>query len=71
MSRIFATVALATVLLGGAVALGVAQDESGSESEQVDEIAEIFATSIDISVWLPLVLVVGLMLATLGVFARA
>lgn len=70
MSRIFAAVALSTILFAGAAAIGIAEQNSGSESETLDGIAQLFATGLDASVVVPMALLVGLALATLGVFAR-
>lgn len=70
MSRIFAAVALASVLLIGAGALTAADDSVDSESELLNDILQMFATSLELSALLPLALLVGLLLATLGVFGR-
>lgn len=70
MSRIFAAVALSTILLAGAGAIGIAEQESGSESETLDGITQLFASGLDAAVVIPIALLAGLVLATLGVFAR-
>lgn len=71
MSRIFAAAALATIVLAGSVGLSVAHDESGAESEQMDGIVELFAAGLEPTVVLPIAILAGLALASLGVLARA
>ena len=70
MSRIFAAVAVGVALLGGAAAISAAIDESGSEADAFDPIAEFFSTGLELGILVPLALIIGLLLATLGVMAR-
>lgn len=71
MSRIFAITTLSIVLLAGTAMISVAYDNSSAQSEQLDGIVELFATGLDAAVVLPIALGVGLLLACLGVLARA
>jgi len=71
MSRIFALMTVGIVLLAGGTAVSVGYQESGASSAQLDGIAQLFATGIEISTILPIAMAVGLVLASLGVLARA
>ena len=70
MSRIFVLVALSTVLLVGAAAIGSSADNTETSNPLQDDLLQIFATGLDLTALVPLVLIVGLIIATLGVFAR-
>lgn len=71
MSRIFAAVAVGTVLLIGSAAMGSALDNSDVNSSVLDGIVEMFSTGFELGgLLVPLALLVGLLLATAGVFAR-
>lgn len=70
MSRIFAAVAVGSVLLTGAAAIGIAEDNSGSDSAQLAEIEQVFATFIDVGVLVPLLVTIALALFAIGVFTR-
>ncbi|WP_435551958.1 hypothetical protein [Natrinema sp. CGMCC1.2065] len=71
MTRIFAIVTLGVALLAGGGAISVAYQESSADSAQMDGIAELFASGVEISTILPFVMMVGLVIATLGVLARS
>jgi len=70
MSRIFAAVATGAALLIGVAAVGSALDSSDSDAAELDPIAEIFATGLELGVIVPMLLIIGLLIATLGVMAR-
>lgn len=70
MSRIFAIATIGTVLLVGAAALGSAAENSGAEDPLMDDILAIFGTGLELGALVPLVLIVGLFLAILGVYGR-
>jgi len=70
MSRIFALVAVALLLTGGAVATGLAQDNS-VDTAQANSSAEVLANGYSVmGTIVPLAIVVALVLASLGVFTR-
>lgn len=71
MSRIFVLMTVSTVLIAGGGALTIAQDDSGASGPQFDAITELFASGIEISTAVPLVLAAGLVIATVGVLSRA
>ena len=58
-------------MLIGAAAFASASDSTESESELLNDITEIFATQLEIASLLPLVLLAGLLIASLGVLSRA
>lgn len=70
MSRIFAAVAVSTILLIGAGAIGIANEEADVQSDQMDSIVELFSSTLDLASFVPIVLLIGVALATVGVFAR-
>jgi len=69
MSAIFALVAMAAILLVGAAVIGSAAD-SGPNSALMTDLETIFEGFLDPATALPLVLIVGIGLAALGVFSR-
>lgn len=71
MSRIFAIMTLGIALLAGGGAISIAYQESGADSAQLDSIANLFGSGIEIATILPIAMAIGLLLATLGVMARA
>ena len=70
MSRIFAAVTLATVMLLGVAVLSAAYEDVDSDATAFEDITEIFATSIELTMLVPIALLIGLLLAALGVLAR-
>ena len=71
MTRIFAAVTLATVMLISTAAMHSAFASSGADNESLDNIAAMFSTGIEVSALLPIVLLVALLIAGMGVLARA
>ncbi|GAA2776122.1 hypothetical protein GCM10010451_68700 [Streptomyces virens] len=69
MSRIFAAVALTVSLFAGVVAIGVGAEESGSSDPLLDDALSFFASGVDIATVIPLVLLAGLLVATMAVIA--
>jgi len=70
MSLIFVTVAVALVLLIGAIVLNTAAGNSGSSAAELDSIVDIFGTGLEVGALLPMVLLIGLFFAVLGVWSR-
>jgi hypothetical protein len=70
MSRIFALVSVATMLLIGSAAFGASYESSSANSTVQTQMVELLGTGLDIGSLIPLILLAGLMMAVLGVLAR-
>lgn len=72
MSRIFAVVAAALLLMGTAVVADLAyqnhEPNSTSDQEMQDDLVEVFGDSLDVASLFPLFLLTGLCLAAVRVF---
>lgn len=70
MSRIFALMSVAIMLLIGSAAFGASYETSSSNSSVQTDMVELLGTGLDIGSLIPLVLLVGMIIAVLGVLAR-
>lgn len=70
MSRIIAAVSVALFALVGTAAVGSRYDSLESPSNQTEALIALVGTGLDLTQWLPLILIVGLLIATAGVLAR-
>jgi di/tricarboxylate transporter len=70
MSAIFVLVTVVLLLVVGGAALSQAYQTSGSSSAQLDDIMDILGHGLELTQVIPIVLVVVLALAVLGVFSR-
>jgi len=70
MSRIFAFAGVTTVLVAGAVAVGVTFEGLSNPSTDATSVAETFASGFDLGMAVPVVLIVGMLLAALVVMNR-
>ena len=70
MSQIFVIAAVALLLLVAAVVFNTAVDNSGSEAESLDAIVDILGTGIEVGALVPIIILIALFVAVLGVWAR-
>jgi len=68
MSRIVAAVTVGATLLIGSAALGSALEET--DAGLADDLAPLFSTGFELGSVVPILLLVGLLIAALGVMAR-
>lgn len=67
---ILALISVAIMLLVGVIAFGTAVDSSGASGQVFTDIVGIVNTSFELTAFVPLVLIVGLFISTLGVLAQ-
>jgi len=67
---ILALISVAIMLLVGVIAFGTAVDSSGASGQVFTDIVGIVNTSFELTVFIPLILIVGLFITTLGVLAQ-
>ncbi len=67
---ILALISVAIMLLVGVIAFGTAVDSSGASGPVFSDIVGIVNTSFELTAFIPLILIVGLFITTLGVLAQ-
>jgi uncharacterized membrane protein len=70
MSAIFVLVTVVLLLVVAGAAFSQAYQTSGSSSAQLDDVMEILGHGLEITQVIPIVLVIVLALAAVGVFSR-